>query len=148
MVIDALGSGISHVLIFEDDVVFTERCQEKFSIYKEQLPDDWDMVFFGVLHLEDPIVVSDNVLRIRKAYSTYAYALRDTVYVPLIELNTKAENTLDVNNFVLQERFNCYCFTPHLASRPNAGPKSQAADGIGIITPNAAPAPLTNVLRC
>jgi hypothetical protein len=41
--------------------------------------------------------------------------LRDTVFDAFIELNTRADEVLDVNSLVLQKQFNCYCFLPHLA---------------------------------
>lgn len=112
---EARRLGVSSVLIFEDDVVFDDRLQEKFSTYIEQLPPDWDMLFFGALHKDEPVKVSDNLARISEANSTYACALRDTVFDAFIELNRKAETVLDNNSLVLQQKFNCYCFMPHLA---------------------------------
>ncbi len=112
---EARARGMSRVFVFEDDVIFPEDFQARFNLCITQLPADWDMVFFGVLHLEDPIGVADNVVRIRKAYSTYAYALNHTVYDDFLALNNSAENPLDKNHFGLQARFNCYCFAPHLA---------------------------------
>jgi hypothetical protein len=73
------------------------------------------MLFFGALHKDEPVPVAGHVARITAANSTYAYALRDTVFDAFIDLNEKAETVLDENNLVLQERFECYCFMPHLA---------------------------------
>jgi len=72
-------------------------------------------LFFGAIHKDEPIRITDNVARITKAYSTYAYVLRDTVFAAFIELNSKTGAELDNNSFILQEKFNCYCFLPHLA---------------------------------
>jgi glycosyl transferase family 25 len=115
VVSEARRLGVSSVLIFEDDVVFDEHLQQKFRAYIEQLPPDWDMLYFGALHKDEPIKVSDNIARITEANSTYAYALRDTVFDAFIELNRKAETVLDLNSLVLQRQFSCYCFMPHLA---------------------------------
>jgi len=112
---EARRLGLSSVFIFEDDVVFDEHLQEKFRASIQQLPPDWDMLFFGALHKDEPVKVSDGIVRISEANSTYAYALRDTVFDAFIELNLKAETVLDNNNLVLQRNFNCYCFMPHLA---------------------------------
>ena len=103
------------VLIFEDDVIFDEHLREKFSRCAEQVPPDWDMLFFGALHKDEPLAITDNVVRITKANSTYFYAVRNSVFDDFIELNRRADTVLDNSNFILQERFNCYCFTPHLA---------------------------------
>ena len=107
--------GLPHVLIFEDDVVFDPQLREKFDNYFGQLPSDWHMLYFGALHKDDPIKISDNIVRITRANSTYAYVLRDAVFDAFIELNSKAETVLDDASFTLQQQFNCYCFTPHLA---------------------------------
>jgi glycosyl transferase family 25 len=112
---EARQLGVSSVLIFEDDVVFDPNLQEKFGTFIEEVPSDWDMLFLGALHKDKPIRIAEHVARISKANSTYAYALRSTVFDDFIELNRKAEEVLDINSFVLQQRFNCYCFVPNLA---------------------------------
>jgi hypothetical protein len=112
---EARRLGLPQLLIFEDDAVFDPLLQEKFGSYFGQVPCDWHMLFFGALHKDEPIQISDNIARITMANSTYAYAIRDTVFDDFIELNRKAETVLDNASFVLQQQFNCYCFTPHLA---------------------------------
>jgi GR25 family glycosyltransferase involved in LPS biosynthesis len=112
---EAQRIGVSSVLIFEDDVVFDDHLAKKFSLYIDQLPSDWDMLFFGALHRDEPTKVSDNIVRITQAYSTYAYILRDSVFDDFIELNRQSEMELDNNSMVLQQQFKCYCFMPHLA---------------------------------
>ena len=112
---EARDLGLSSILIFEDDVVFDDQFESKFSDFIRQLPADWDMLFFGALHKDELIKISDNIGRITQSNSTYAYALRDTVFDAFIELNSKGNEVLDVNSLVLQKEFNCYCFLPHLA---------------------------------
>ena len=73
------------------------------------------MLFFGALHRNEPIKIAENIVRITEAYSTYAYVLRDTTFADFIKLNRKAAQELDNNGRILQQRFNCYCFMPHLA---------------------------------
>lgn len=103
------------VLIFEDDAVFAPEFSAKFATYVKQLPGDWDMVFFGGLHGQPLTKVADNVIRINHSLSTYAYALKNTIYEGFIELNRQALTVLDENTRTLQKHFNCYCFMPHLA---------------------------------
>lgn len=112
---EARRLGAPSVLILEDDVVFDDHLEQKFSACIEQLPPDWDMLFFGALHKNEPIKVSDNIARITEANSTYACALKSTVFDAFIELNSKTGEVLDNNSLVLQQQFNCYCFMPHLA---------------------------------
>lgn len=112
---EARRLGLASILIFEDDVVFDDQFEEKFAGYIRQLPADWDMLFFGALHKDELLPVSDNIGRITESNSTYAYALRETVFDAFIELNSQGNEVLDVNSLVLQKQFNCYCFLPHLA---------------------------------
>jgi GR25 family glycosyltransferase involved in LPS biosynthesis len=112
---EACELGHDSVLIFEDDAVFDAEFKTKFASFVAELPSDWDMLYFGALHKDQPARVSDHVYRITKANSTYAYALKRTVFDAFVELNARAGDVLDNNAYVLQERFNCYCFLPNLA---------------------------------
>ena len=115
VVCEARSLGAPSVLIFEDDVEFHARFQDLFSTYVQQVPDDWEILYFGALHMEDPIRISENVYRVGRAYSTYAYALKDAIFDTFIESNTDAVSAIDVNNLALQMNHKCYCFVPHVA---------------------------------
>jgi GR25 family glycosyltransferase involved in LPS biosynthesis len=112
---EAQRSNAPSVLIFEDDTVLDPDFQNQFASFSKEVPDDWDMLYFGALHKDEPTKISEHVGRITKANSTYAYALKNTVFDAFIELNARAEHVLDMNSYLLQERFNCYCFMPNLA---------------------------------
>lgn len=112
---EARDAVAASVLIFEDDAVFDPQFKEKFATFIRELPADWDMLFFGALHKAEPVRISEHIGRITKANSTFAYAIRNTVFDAFIELNSRAEHVLDMNSYILQERFNCYCFMPNLA---------------------------------
>jgi GR25 family glycosyltransferase involved in LPS biosynthesis len=112
---EAQRLGVPSVLIFEDDVVFDDQLEKKFAACIAQLPADWDILFFGALHKDEPLKISENIARITQANSTYACALKATVFDEFIELNRKTLEVLDNNSLILQQRFNCYCFMPHLA---------------------------------
>jgi GR25 family glycosyltransferase involved in LPS biosynthesis len=112
---DAQKRGLPSLLILEDDVVFDPSFSEKFPVFVRGLPTDWDMVFFGALHRDDPVPVAENVVRIRQAYSTYAYALRASIFDAFLAANHGSPDQLDVNNGTLQSTHNCYGFFPNLA---------------------------------
>jgi GR25 family glycosyltransferase involved in LPS biosynthesis len=103
------------VLIFEDDAVLDPQFGVKFPRFIKQLPADWDMLLFGGIHYLPLIRVAANVIKIDHSLSTYAYALKRTIYDGFIELNRRATGALDENNRELQKQFNAYCFMPHLA---------------------------------
>jgi GR25 family glycosyltransferase involved in LPS biosynthesis len=112
---EARERGVGSVLIFEDDVVFDARLQANFSRYFGQVPADWDMLYFGALHTDEPIAITENVHKVTRANSTYAYALKHTIFDAFIELHSQSDTAVDVSNRVLQAERACYCFMPHLA---------------------------------
>jgi glycosyl transferase family 25 len=112
---EARRLGAPSVLIFEDDAAFDAQLFEKFKTYFAQVPSDWDMLFFGANHMAAPLDVTENVVRITSANSTFTYALNHTVFDSFIELNSRALTAVDLNNRTLQTEHACYCFRPHLA---------------------------------
>ena len=111
---EARAAGACSVLIFEDDAVIAPDFQNTLASFSKEVPDDWDMLYLGALHKDEPTMISEHVGRISKANSTYAYALKNTIFDEFIALNRRAENVVDMNSYKLQERFNCYCFMPNL----------------------------------
>jgi glycosyl transferase family 25 len=111
----ARAQGRENVLIIEDDVLFAEDFHEEFERRVPGLPADWDMLFFGCLHHDPPAPAAPGIGRLRASFSTLMYAVRRTVYDAFIFVNEREECAVDRSNWKLQERFNCYCFMPHLA---------------------------------
>src|SRR5215216_4528857 len=89
---EAQRSNVPSVLIFEDDTVLDPEFQSKFASFSQEVPDDWHMLYFGALHKDEPAQISEHVGRITKANSTFAYALKRTVFDEFIELNARAEH--------------------------------------------------------
>jgi glycosyl transferase, family 25 len=115
VVLNARTQGWESVLIMEDDVLFDERFHEKFRERVQNLPENWDMLFFGCLHSDKPTPVASGIAKLRGSFSTFMYALRQNVYDAFIRLNSRARQAVDRNNTILQRLFRCYCFVPHLA---------------------------------
>lgn len=113
----AKADGIPNVLIFEDDAFFGPDFAGRFTAFFAQLPADWDMLFLGAYHFEKPVPVASNVVRIVKALTAHAYAVRASVFDAFIEINGNPPAIVDRNNTVLQRRFNCYCFEPNLVGQ-------------------------------
>jgi GR25 family glycosyltransferase involved in LPS biosynthesis len=111
----ARDQGWPDVLLLEDDVVFDDELNARLPDFIAQLPSDWDMLFLGGMHRDEPVRVRDNVLKLTATTSTYAYAVRSTVYTAFLDTHADSPEPVDVRNRRLQQRFNCYCFFPHLA---------------------------------
>ena len=87
---EARRLGVDSVLILEDDAAFDPQLHNNFSTYFPQVPSGWDMLHFGAMHMDEPTQVSENVVRTRSANSTFAYALKHTIFDAFIDLNSKA----------------------------------------------------------
>jgi len=113
----AREAGAGEVLIFEDDVFFDPDFLSRFPLFIGQLPSDWHMLFLGVYHFDEPLPVSPNIVRIQKALTAHAYAIRNSLFDEFIALNENPPAIVDRNNTLLQPRFNCYCFEPNLVGQ-------------------------------
>src|ERR1700754_1987396 len=49
------------VLIFEDGSVRDSEFESKFHSFVEQVPSDWDILYFGALHKDQPSQIHDHV---------------------------------------------------------------------------------------
>ena len=102
------------VLIFEDDCIFDPEFNQKFASCMKQVPADWDLLFLGGKHFEEPIQISENVARAKLTYQTHAYAVNHRIYDVLIELCEGGRGAIDDHTVTLQKDYNCYCFVPNL----------------------------------
>jgi GR25 family glycosyltransferase involved in LPS biosynthesis len=113
--------GYKNILVIEDDNVFRKNFNELFESYWKQVPQDWDLLYFGGSHLGALKPVNINLGRCTKSLTTNMYAIKNTLFdtvLSLIPNNDKdLEMPIDVYFSVIQERikqFNCYVFKPHL----------------------------------
>jgi len=66
------------VVLFEDDVVLHPQFHEILA--KIELPDDWDILYFGCAHTSRPAPTAPGLVRCRFALDTHAIAIRSTCY--------------------------------------------------------------------
>jgi len=103
------------LLIFEDDVELHPELRSLFPGFMAQVPGDWDAIYFGGIHRLQPADAAPNVVRLAETNSTYAYALRRTVFDAFLSINERACAPVDETAKTLQKQFKFYCFRPHLA---------------------------------
>jgi glycosyl transferase, family 25 len=103
------------ILIFEDDAILHPDFAENFIHAFAKVPQDWDALYFGGIHEADPIPVAPGVSRLSSTNSTYALALRNTLYDVFLERTCHALIPVDEITRELQTQFRFYCFMPHLA---------------------------------
>jgi GR25 family glycosyltransferase involved in LPS biosynthesis len=70
-----LDSGVKNALILEDDIEFNENFFEKTRESLEELPENWDMLFFGGNHTGGYDKVTKNLVRVYRTYALHCYAV-------------------------------------------------------------------------
>ena len=84
-----------HVEIWEDDLGFHPNFLEEVS--KINLPDDWDIFYFGGIHYTEPEEVDGIIVKARSMVMNHAMIFRDKAYSKAIKAIQKP----------LWGRFNC-----------------------------------------
>lgn len=106
---------LDNILILEDDVEFIEDVNKKFLDILAELPEDWDMVYFGGNHCEIPRKVSPHLSRVSHTLACHAIALNYKFFDTAIQALTNINTINDVNYQTLQKDYNIFVTNPHLA---------------------------------
>lgn len=91
-----------NVLIFEDDVVFSDNILEDLSNCLEDLNKrEWDMFFLGCNPVEKFYQVTDHISRCGGLYMVHAYVVNHTFYDTLLNFNFSHHWVFDQYTFGL-----------------------------------------------
>jgi len=116
----AKDKGYKNFLVIEDDTVFCEDFLAKVLLFLDQVPDDWDMLYFGGNHLGALKSVNVNIGRCTHTLTTNMYAMKSTLYDYVLKNISENvdELTMPVDvlyaNIQRGDTFNCYAFKPQL----------------------------------
>jgi hypothetical protein len=107
--------GWKTILLVEDDLVLLDNFEEVAGKALEQLPDDWDMFYFGANHSGHRTKqIAPNLLRCFGSACTHCVAFKDSIYDAILEL--PEDRTIDWNiGYRLHELFRCYAAWPNTA---------------------------------
>jgi Glycosyltransferase family 25 (LPS biosynthesis protein) len=72
----AYQDGIKSLLILEDDVEFHEDFRERALSFAENIPDNWEGMYFGCQHRKEPKNVKPGIVRSMGSQRTHAYGMR------------------------------------------------------------------------
>lgn len=114
----ALDDGLTELMVFEDDCLFAEDFASKLSTFLELVPKDWEALMLGGRHVEAPITVSGEVVRVKWVHRTHAYWLRNRETM-LELLKTWRTSMIDLDNSwkEWQERFLVFAPSPFLCGQ-------------------------------
>lgn len=91
-----------NVLVFEDDVVFSDNILEDLSNCLEDLKDrEWDIFFLGCNPVEDFYQVTNHISKPNGLYMVHAYAVNHTFYDKLLDFDFSYFFVFDQHTFAL-----------------------------------------------
>jgi GR25 family glycosyltransferase involved in LPS biosynthesis len=101
------------IFVFEDDSIFVDNFEAQFQMAMSNVPDDWDMLYFGA-HLLQKEPYNDYWVRSLECSSTHAYAVRKRVKGRLIKQAMSMEGHTDVAFSSLHKDIKAYAARPTL----------------------------------
>ena len=118
---NAKKENLEKILILEDDCLFENRILN-IQKYFENLPDDWDMIYFGGNHnlhgnYPQPIPVNDYVKKVLYTYSSHMIGFHSKIFDKIISLSKTNQFPIDIVYSMLQKENNCYTFYPRLSTQ-------------------------------
>ena len=104
------------LLVIEDDAVFHPEFRERVATLN--LPDDWQIFYFGCQHLAPPKRVNAGVVRVTRALDTHAVAFRQSAYREVRKIMRGRHSARELYNDVLlsklHEKLPTYAAFPNL----------------------------------
>lgn len=82
----ALTDGAEHVLVLEDDVIFSPHTAQCLPRLMQDLPESWGQFYLGGQHLQDPVeTVTPLIWRATNINRTHAYAVHRRALPAVVE---------------------------------------------------------------
>mgnify|MGYP003343414563 CR=1 FL=1 len=118
---DCLKNEYENVLILEDDCVFENEILN-LDKYFQNLPENWDMIYFGGNHnihgnYPEPVKINDFVKKVSYTYSSHMIGFNKRMYEQILSLLKTYQFQVDIVYSRLQKENNCYTFYPRLSTQ-------------------------------
>ena len=103
---------LDYILIFEDDAYPTFNFTELQQIINNDVPNDWDIIFFGGIY-NDYNIIKDNIVKLKRFYETHAYIINKKGALKLLSKAFPIKKQIDswLSDQVLQNYVNIYGIT-------------------------------------
>jgi len=109
-------NNLPNFLMLEDDVVFSDEVNN-LDKYMSNIPDDWDMIYFGGNHKysHPPKQINETTLKLHYTVAIHCVAIKSTVYDVIESILSKKSKQVDNYYTLVQQSFNVYCTNPSIA---------------------------------
>jgi GR25 family glycosyltransferase involved in LPS biosynthesis len=114
----------NNIIIIEDDCVFFENFNDELLNYITNVPNDWDMLYFGGNHNyhvgSKTEKINEYCLKLNNTYTAHCVVLKNYVFKELIDNLKNMEIENDVLLSRLQKKYNAYSTIKNITTQlPN-----------------------------
>ncbi len=104
------------ILMLEDDVVFANDFTRRFGEYSQQIPDDWQFVYFGGNNNEEPKSFKPNLKICQTTWATHSYMIRPDYRNKIIKRVYESGFGEPIDNIYggIQDGLDFYIFDPRI----------------------------------
>jgi len=100
------------IILIEDDCVFSENFCENVNHFLNELPNDWNILYFGGNHnislAPPPSKLTEHVCKVHHTYSAHCVVMKTKVFFELIEILKTLRYQTDVGLSFLQKKYPSY----------------------------------------
>lgn len=108
-------SEVDSFLFCEDDLIFSEDFDEVVNRAHEEIPDDWDMIYYGANHTGYPTNnVGPHSIRLNGSKCTHCVAIRNTLFGLIASLPDDIGFDTNVATRI-HPNYKCYAVWPSVA---------------------------------
>lgn len=105
---DAIKNNYDSVLIFEDDVQFHDEFTQLCSEYLENVPYNWDMIYFGGNHQSPLKPISDSIGICEFTLTAHAVGIKRHMYEHILYETELLNVPIDLSYAMLHKVHNVY----------------------------------------
>jgi GR25 family glycosyltransferase involved in LPS biosynthesis len=105
----AIKEGYETILIFEDDVDWSEDFYERFETCWESLPQRWDMFYFSAAHQHWPPVYNEHLFKLSWSTAAHAIVFKRSCFETVLSSLKRDKEAIDVIYSKLQPNLDAYC---------------------------------------
>jgi hypothetical protein len=105
----AIRENYETILIFEDDIDWSEDFHERFETCWASLPQKWDMFYFSAAHQHWPVTHNEHLFKLSWSTAAHAIAFNRTCFESVLSSLKREREAIDVIYSKLQPNLDAYC---------------------------------------
>jgi GR25 family glycosyltransferase involved in LPS biosynthesis len=106
-------------LVLEDDIVFNDDFNQNFQLFKDQLPENWDMVYISGNNTKPIVKVTENIYKTDGTLALHSYFITKKTAISLKKMIDNSNYSMPVDSLFIkyQQTANVFVFRPHLTKQ-------------------------------